>query len=301
VLSPQAKWEIFLQVTSRELTQADAARNWQVDVSTVIGIRKTVKDAALAALAVRPGRPAKERDWELERARAEIPLLLLPLTAATCAAHWSLVRSRGHYPSDVLVGGAVGVAVAVAGWWVWRPGGSAEEATEATETAIDAAGQLDGAGTNANRGGPVSLTTVSVRYSLPCLNDPTRQQINVLNEERLKERTAELGMTDIETIYVAALLTNHLMNEFEARTFLQETCPAVMETLCDVWNGSPMKNMTLTTVGITIAHANCRRILGESPADLSIWINLIRPSDRVAAQREQERRILVIGAWTRRE
>lgn len=108
---------------------------------------------------------------------------------------------------------------------------------------------------------------------MPCLNDPTRQQINVLNEERLKERTAELGMTDIETIYVAALLTNHLMNEFEARTFLQETCPAVMETLCDVWNGSPMKNMTLTTVGITIAHANCRRILGESPADLSIWIN----------------------------
>lgn len=75
VLSPQTKWEIFLQVTARELTQADAARKWQVDVSTVIGIRKTVKDAALAALAVRPGRPAKERDWELERARAEISQL----------------------------------------------------------------------------------------------------------------------------------------------------------------------------------------------------------------------------------
>ena len=35
-----------MQVTAGEITQADAARKWQVDVSTVIGIRRTVKDAA---------------------------------------------------------------------------------------------------------------------------------------------------------------------------------------------------------------------------------------------------------------
>ncbi len=75
VLSPETKWEIFLQVTSRELSQADAARKWHVDVSTVIGIRRTVKDAALAALAARPGRPAKERNWELEEARRELEQL----------------------------------------------------------------------------------------------------------------------------------------------------------------------------------------------------------------------------------
>ena len=72
VLSPETKWEIFLEVTSREMTQADAARKWQVDVSTVIGIRRTVKDAALAALAARPGRRAKERNWELEQAQREV-------------------------------------------------------------------------------------------------------------------------------------------------------------------------------------------------------------------------------------
>jgi len=66
-LSPETKWEILLQVTGGEISQADAARKWQVDVSTVIGIRRTVKDAALAALARAPGRPAKERNWELER------------------------------------------------------------------------------------------------------------------------------------------------------------------------------------------------------------------------------------------
>ncbi len=71
-LSAETKWEIFLQVTAGETTQADAARRWGVDVSTIIGIRRTVKDAALAALARTPGRPAKERDFQLEAARAEI-------------------------------------------------------------------------------------------------------------------------------------------------------------------------------------------------------------------------------------
>ena len=75
VLSPETKWEIFLEVASRETTQAEAARKHQVDVSTVIGIRRTVKDAALAALAARRGRPAKERNWELEQARQEVEQL----------------------------------------------------------------------------------------------------------------------------------------------------------------------------------------------------------------------------------
>ena len=71
-LSAEQKWEVFLQVTSKELTQAEAARKWRVDVSTVIGIRRTVKDAALAALSRGPGRPAVERNYELEAARDEI-------------------------------------------------------------------------------------------------------------------------------------------------------------------------------------------------------------------------------------
>ena len=32
-LSPEEKWEIFLEVTSQEISQADAARKWGVDVS----------------------------------------------------------------------------------------------------------------------------------------------------------------------------------------------------------------------------------------------------------------------------
>ncbi len=71
-LSPEEKWEVFLEVTSQEMTQADAARKWQVDVSTVIKIRRLAKDAALAAFAAsKPGRPRSQSELELEAERAE--------------------------------------------------------------------------------------------------------------------------------------------------------------------------------------------------------------------------------------
>lgn len=52
----------------------------------------------------------------------EIPALFLPLALATSTAHWSLVRSRGHYPTDVLAGGVIGVAVGLAAWRLWPSG-----------------------------------------------------------------------------------------------------------------------------------------------------------------------------------
>ncbi len=93
-LSAETKWEIFLQVTAGEISQAEAARKWQVDVSTVIGIRRTVKDAALTALARKPGRPGRQRDWQLEAARAEIA----QLTQAVKAQAIELAISRGKAP-----------------------------------------------------------------------------------------------------------------------------------------------------------------------------------------------------------
>ena len=71
-LSPEEKWEVFLEVTSQELSQADAARKWGVDVSVVIRLRALAKDAALAAfVSARPGRPASAEAVELELLRVE--------------------------------------------------------------------------------------------------------------------------------------------------------------------------------------------------------------------------------------
>jgi undecaprenyl-diphosphatase len=54
-------------------------------------------------------------------AAQELPLAFLPLSACTMAVHWSLVRKRAHYPSDVLAGGALGIAVALAVGKLWPP------------------------------------------------------------------------------------------------------------------------------------------------------------------------------------
>jgi transposase-like protein len=61
-----------LEVTSQEISQADAARKWGVDVSVIIRLRALAKDAALAAFAsAKPGRVASVQDVELELLRSE--------------------------------------------------------------------------------------------------------------------------------------------------------------------------------------------------------------------------------------
>jgi transposase-like protein len=94
-LSPETKWEIFLAVTTGDISQADAARKHAVDVSTIIGIRRTVKEAALAALARAPGRPAKERNWELDAAHAEIAQLTDAIKAQ--AIELAIVRGKSGW------------------------------------------------------------------------------------------------------------------------------------------------------------------------------------------------------------
>lgn len=95
VLSPETKWEIFLNVTSGQMSQADAARHWGVDVAVIIKIRRTVKDAALVALSRKPGRQRRERDWELEAARQEITDLTEAIKAQ--AVELGLLRGKARW------------------------------------------------------------------------------------------------------------------------------------------------------------------------------------------------------------
>jgi transposase-like protein len=94
-LSPETKWEIFLQVTAGDVSQADAARKHSVDVSTIIAIRRTVKDAALAALSRAPGRPAKDRNWELDAAHAQVAQLTQAITAQ--AIELAIIRGKSGW------------------------------------------------------------------------------------------------------------------------------------------------------------------------------------------------------------
>jgi transposase len=76
VLSAEEKYELWLELVTGQLSQNEAARKWRVDRSTVVRIRRTAKDALLAAFAAaKPGRPSDPSDAELEAARAEIARL----------------------------------------------------------------------------------------------------------------------------------------------------------------------------------------------------------------------------------
>jgi transposase len=92
-LTPEEKWEVFLEVTSQQLSQADTARKWNIDVSTVIRIRQLAKDAALAAFASsKPGRMPSPEQVELEAALAENDRLSAALKEL--AVELSLHRGR---------------------------------------------------------------------------------------------------------------------------------------------------------------------------------------------------------------
>ena len=96
VLSPEEKWEIFLEVTSQELSQADAARKWGVDISVVIKLRRDAKDAALAAFAAaKPGRIRDPRDLRIGELEHEVGRLTE--TVKEQAIELALVRGKSQW------------------------------------------------------------------------------------------------------------------------------------------------------------------------------------------------------------
>ena len=96
LLSPEEKWQIFLEVTSRELTQADAARKWRVDTSVVIKLRRDAKDAALAAFAAsKPGGSRDRRDVQIEMLDSEIGRLTEAIKEQ--AVELALLRGKARW------------------------------------------------------------------------------------------------------------------------------------------------------------------------------------------------------------
>ena len=96
LLSPSQKYEIWLQLVRQEVTIAEAAAEHHVDRSTVMRIRTVAKEGALAALAAsRPGVQARERDYELGMARAEVARLSEALKEM--AVKLMLVEGKGGW------------------------------------------------------------------------------------------------------------------------------------------------------------------------------------------------------------
>lgn len=77
-LSAEEKYQIWQQLLTGELSQRQAAEQWNVDPTTIMRIRRVGREGALGALAQsRPGRQnnAGVQDGQLRAARAEIARL----------------------------------------------------------------------------------------------------------------------------------------------------------------------------------------------------------------------------------
>jgi transposase len=75
-LTPQEKYEIWVQLLRGETTIMEAAERARVDRSTIMKLRQVAKQGALDALAAsRPGVKPNGADPELADARAEVARL----------------------------------------------------------------------------------------------------------------------------------------------------------------------------------------------------------------------------------
>lgn len=104
------------------------------------------------------------------------------------------------------------------------------------------------------------------------LRDADAIQLNAIDDDTFKRIASDKGIDEDEIDSVLKFERNsHMMSPPDVETWLKELHPAI-EPLIDVWENSLLKNMTLTSVGIAIGHANARRITDDR-ADLAIWIS----------------------------
>lgn len=105
---------------------------------------------------------------------------------------------------------------------------------------------------------------------IPCLQDGSKYQIAFIDEEEFEERARSFEIQESEISLLKPLMEKYQMDHSKIREVLINEEPS-MSFLLNVWSTSPMKNMTLTSVGIALAIANARRKTGAS-IDLGIWI-----------------------------
>lgn len=97
-LTAEQKYDLWQRMLTGQLTSAQAAAEAGVDRSTVMTLRKTARDGAIAALqASRPGRPKESRaeqgeiaklSAEVERLRGTVVEQAIELAALRGKAAW---------------------------------------------------------------------------------------------------------------------------------------------------------------------------------------------------------------------
>ena len=120
-------------------------------------------------------------------------------------------------------------------------------------------------------GSEIKQISGSEKLLIPCLRDNSLFQFHATDFEVLKNEAKKNGITKTEYLKLKAFWKKYLLRNEELKKELINKNEN-MAIIYDVWENTPMKSMSLTSVGIAIAHAYTRSKTGDSE-DLSIWIN----------------------------
>lgn len=96
---------------------------------------------------------------------------------------------------------------------------------------------------------------------IPSLQNSALMQIRALDNEVLYKNCRELNVEEPVIEKIKNLQNTHLLNEDEVKKYLISIGTSA-EQLLQIWSKSPLQNMTLTSVGIAIAHANIIKKMG---------------------------------------
>ncbi|MFI8204443.1 LPO_1073/Vpar_1526 family protein [Streptomyces sp. NPDC085937] len=104
-----------------------------------------------------------------------------------------------------------------------------------------------------------------------CLRDPAKLQIAAVSQADLENKLSTIDVGEH---------ANELQQLLKANPISGEAIHAEIESLdpefknfAETWENSAMKSFDLTSVGIAIAHAHCRRVLGSAMPSVDIWLS----------------------------
>lgn len=118
---------------------------------------------------------------------------------------------------------------------------------------------------------PEEVDSETVRPILTkCLHDSDKLQLSAVDDDVCRSEAAKAGIPEEALPPLLKLQNDALMAHNEIEDFLRTLHPCA-EKLLTIWEKSPLKYLTLSSVGIAIGHANCRKVTGDSD-NLSIWI-----------------------------
>jgi hypothetical protein len=102
------------------------------------------------------------------------------------------------------------------------------------------------------------------------LHNSTLYQVSAMDLEVIRSEAKKRGVSDDLIPKLNSIFEKSMMSEVDVKEYITKIDSKVAKLL-SIWENTPLKRLTLTTVGYAIAQANFRRKTGLT-VDLSIWV-----------------------------